>query len=153
MGIAVEEATDGGGIGWVCRAVRDGVAVSGNYEIRLSDAEGSVDVDDGVVAEVGAGSRGDNVVGADGAGGCGGGGLGEGECVTVHGAGGGGREGGVRCAVDAGRVAGGYGEGSLVDSEGAVGVGEGVVGGGEGSGSCGDGIDACGGGSCRCGGQ
>src|SRR6202041_3183246 len=93
----------------------------------LAHAEGAVDVDHGVIAEVGAGGDGDDGVVAYGRGGGGGGGLGEAEGVAVDRTGGGGGEAGVGGPIGAAGVGGRHGEGGLADGEGAVDVDDGVV--------------------------
>ncbi len=101
LGVAVEEAGDRRGVGGERGAVDDVLVAGGDGEDSLADGEGSVDVDDGVVGEAGAGGEGNDGIGADRRGGGGGGGLGEGEGIAGEGSGGGGGEGGVGRAVGA----------------------------------------------------
>ena len=83
-----------GGVGGERGAVDD-VLVAGMVTVRtaLPHGEGSVDVDDGVVGQAGAGGERNDGIGTDGRGGGGGGGLGEGEGIAGEGSGGGGGEG------------------------------------------------------------
>ena len=154
LGVAVEEAGDRRGVGGERGPVDDVLVAGGDGEDSLADGEGSVDVDDGVVGEAGAGGERDDRVGADRRGGGGGGGLGEGEGIAGEGSGGGGGEGRVGRAVGSRGVGRGDGEGGLSDGEGSGNEGEAVVRGRQGS-DCGvdrvgAGVDrGCGGGGQR----